>query len=110
MKSICFGCFDDRIWEVTSDRAQNAFECFANDDVLRRNGHSVDEEPLRTARISRILRRMNGLTERKLRAARLAAEFAAWQASGGDFLRSSLAEPNFVELREDCKITIPRKS
>jgi hypothetical protein len=53
---------------------------------------------------------MNGLTERKLRAARLAAEFAAWQASGGDFLRSSLAEPNFVELREDCKITIPRKS
>ncbi len=31
------------------------------------------------------------LVDRKSRAARHATEFALWQASGGDFLRSSLA-------------------
>ena len=31
------------------------------------------------------------LTDRKSRAARHATEFAFWQASGGDFLRSSFA-------------------
>ncbi len=45
-----------------------------------------------TPRNPTILRCKNGLAKKELRAARHAAEFAVWQASGGDFLRSGLAK------------------
>jgi len=77
-----------------SDSEQNSFgdECFAYNDLLQRSGHSLGGEGLETARNLTILRCRKGLAEQELRAAEHAAEFAAWQASGGDFLRSGLAK------------------
>ena len=105
MKYICLEAFDEKKWEAISDSKQNAFgdECFARSDVLRRDGHSIGGEALQTVRIPTILRCKNGLAGQKLRAALHAAEFAAWQASGGDFLRSGVAKSNFLELRQPAK-------
>jgi hypothetical protein len=77
MKYICLGYFDERKSETMS---------------VRRNGHSLGSGALQTARIATILRSKNGLAEQKLRAALHAAEFATWQAIGGDFLRSTVAK------------------
>ena len=43
MKYICLGYFDENKWEAMSESEQHAFldECFAYDDVLRKNGHIV---------------------------------------------------------------------
>src|SRR5262245_19018356 len=41
--------------------------------------------------------------ERKIRAARRAAELALWQESGGDFLRSSLAA-EFIQLAKGLRL------
>ena len=91
MKYMRPGYFDEK---KLSDSQQNSVgdERVAYSDLLPRSGHSVGGEGLQTARNTKILRCKNGLAEQKLRAARHAAEFAVWQASGGDFLRSGLAK------------------
>jgi hypothetical protein len=62
MKYICLGYFDEKKWETMSESEQNAFldECFAYDDVLRKNGHSISGEALQSARNAITLRWKNG--------------------------------------------------
>ena len=40
MKFVCFGYFDEEAWAALSESEQQRFmdECFAYDDVLRKNG------------------------------------------------------------------------
>jgi len=40
MKYVCFGYFDEEAWAAMSESDQQRFmdECFAYDDVLRKNG------------------------------------------------------------------------
>ena len=46
MKYICLGYYDEKKGETMSESERNALmdECFAYDDVLRKNGHSVGGE------------------------------------------------------------------
>src|SRR5918995_5163503 len=62
MKYICLGYLDEKKWETMSETEQNALmdECFAYDDVLRKNGHFVDREALQSARNATTLRWQNG--------------------------------------------------
>ncbi|HEU4343036.1 MAG TPA: YciI family protein [Candidatus Binatia bacterium] len=62
MKYICLGYFDEKKWEAMSEREQQAFmdECFAYDDLLRKNGHIVSGEALQSARNAITLRWKNG--------------------------------------------------
>jgi hypothetical protein len=62
MKFICLGYFDENKWEAMSESEQHAFldECFAYDDVLRKNGHIVGGEALQRARNAVTLRWKNG--------------------------------------------------
>jgi hypothetical protein len=41
MKYICLGYYDEKTWETMSESERNAMidECFAYDDVLRKNGN-----------------------------------------------------------------------
>ena len=100
MKYICLGYFDEKKREAMSENEQNDHgdESFTCDDVLRKNRCFVGEKGLQSARNVIPLRWKNRLAQQKLRAARHAAEFAVWQASGGDFLLSSLANSNSIEL------------
>ena len=62
MKYICLGYYDDANWENMSESERNALvdECFAYDDVLRKNGHSVGGEALQSPRNATTLRWNNG--------------------------------------------------
>jgi hypothetical protein len=62
MKYICLGYYDEQQWETMSERERNALidECFAYDDVLRKNGHFVGGEALQSARNATTLRWKNG--------------------------------------------------
>ncbi|MEW6439954.1 MAG: YciI family protein [bacterium] len=62
MKYICLGYYDEKKWEEMPESEQNALmdECFAYDDVLRKNGHFVGGEALRSARSATTLRWKNG--------------------------------------------------
>jgi len=62
MKYVCLGYYDEKKWETTSESEQKAFidECFAYDDVLRKNGNFVGGEALQSARTAATLRWMNG--------------------------------------------------
>ena len=62
MKYICLGYLDPKKWETMSDSERNAFidECFAYDDVLRKNGHFVGGEALQSPRNAITLRFQNG--------------------------------------------------
>ena len=62
MKFICLGYYDEKHWETMSESERNAYmdECFAYDDVLRKNGHFAGGEALQGARSSAILRWKNG--------------------------------------------------
>jgi hypothetical protein len=62
MKYICLGYYDEKQWEAMSEREGNALidECFAYDDVLRKNGHFVGGEALQSARNATTLRWKNG--------------------------------------------------
>ena len=46
MKYICLGYFDEKKWETISESEQHALmdECFAYDDLLRKNNHIVGRE------------------------------------------------------------------
>jgi hypothetical protein len=62
MKYICFGYLDEKKWEAMSESERNALmdECFAYDDVLRKNGHFVGGEALQSARNATTLRWKDG--------------------------------------------------
>jgi hypothetical protein len=62
MKYICLGYFDERKWEAMPEREQHAFmdDCFAYDDLLRKNGHFVGGEALQSARNAVTLRWQSG--------------------------------------------------
>jgi hypothetical protein len=53
---------DPKKWETMSESERNAFidECFAYDDVLRKNGHFVGGEALQSPRNATTLRFQNG--------------------------------------------------
>jgi len=61
MKYICLGYLDEKKWETMSESEQNALidECFAYDDVLRKNGHFVGGEALQSVRNATTLRWKN---------------------------------------------------
>jgi len=62
MKYICLGYFDEKQWEALSETEQNTLmdECFAYDDVLRKNGHFAAGEALQSPRNAATLRWTNG--------------------------------------------------
>ena len=62
MKFICLGYYDEKHFLSLTDAQRNAFmdECFAYDDVLRRNGHFAGGEALGSARHAATVRWRNG--------------------------------------------------
>ncbi len=62
MKYICLGYMEEKKWETMSESERNAFidECFAYDDVLRKNGHFVGGEALQPPQNATTLRFQNG--------------------------------------------------
>lgn len=62
MKYICFGYLDTKRWATLSESEQNAAidECFAYDDVLKKNGHWVGGEGLQGPENAATLRYQNG--------------------------------------------------
>ncbi len=62
MKYVCLGYFDEKQWEAMSESDQNALidECFAYDDVLRKNGHFAGGEALQSPRNASTVRWKNG--------------------------------------------------
>jgi hypothetical protein len=62
MKYVCLGYYDEKKWGAMSESEQKAFidECFAYDDVLRKNGNFAGGEALQSARNAATLRWMNG--------------------------------------------------
>ena len=62
MKYICLGYIEDGKWETMSESERNKMmdECFAYDDVLRKNGHFAGGEALQGAQNATTLRWQNG--------------------------------------------------
>lgn len=62
MKFLCLGYMDEQKWHVMSKSEQDAMmqECFAYDDVLRKNGHFVGGEALQSVRAAKTLRWKGG--------------------------------------------------
>jgi hypothetical protein len=62
MKFVCLGYCDEKALAKMSEIEVNAFidECFAYDDVLRRNGHFVGGEGLQGTQSAKTLRWQNG--------------------------------------------------
>lgn len=62
MKYICLGYLDVKRWETLSEGERNAAldECFAYDDVLRKNGHFAGGEGLQGPESATTLRYQNG--------------------------------------------------
>lgn len=62
MKFVCLGYIEDGKWEAMSQTERDVMmeECFAYDDVLRKNGHFVGGEALKSARDAKTLRFNNG--------------------------------------------------
>jgi hypothetical protein len=57
LKFICLGYMDEKKWDAMSKSEQDAMmqECFAYDDILRKNGHFVAGEALQSARSAKTL-------------------------------------------------------
>ena len=62
MKFICFGYLDVQAWEKKSESERNAMfdQCFAYDDVLKKNGHWVAGEGLQGPETAATLRYQHG--------------------------------------------------
>ena len=62
MKYICFGYLDTKRWATLSESEQKAAldECFAYDEVLKKNGHWVAGEGLQGPEKAATLRHQNG--------------------------------------------------
>lgn len=59
---MCLGYYDEKKWATMSENERNAMmdECFAYDDVLRKNGHFAGGEALQSARNATTLRWRKG--------------------------------------------------
>jgi hypothetical protein len=57
VKFMCLGYMDESKWDALSERERTAMmqECFAYDDVLRKNGHFAGGEALASARTAKTL-------------------------------------------------------
>jgi hypothetical protein len=62
MKFFCLSYLDDKKFEIMSESERETFikECFAYDNVLRKNGHFVRLEALQSASNAKTLRHRNG--------------------------------------------------
>ena len=62
MKYICLGYMEEKKWDAMSESERDSMikECFAYDDVLRKNGHMVGGEALQSVRNATTLRFKNG--------------------------------------------------
>jgi hypothetical protein len=62
MKYICLGYIAPSNWETMTESERNAMvdECFAYDDVLRKNGHFTGGEALQSAHTASTLRWKKG--------------------------------------------------
>jgi len=62
MKFLCLSHIDEQKFDVMSESARETFikECFAYDDILRKNGHFVRLEALQNAQNAKTLRHRNG--------------------------------------------------
>lgn len=62
MRYFCLGYIEEKKWDSMSESERNAMldECFAYDDVLRKNGHFAGGEALQSARNAITLRWQNG--------------------------------------------------
>jgi hypothetical protein len=58
LKFLCLGYMDEKKWDGMSKSEQDAMmqECFAYDDILRRNGHFAGGEALQSVRTAKTLR------------------------------------------------------
>ena len=57
LKFLCLGYMDETKWDAMSKSEQDTMmqECFAYDNVLRKNGHFVGGEALQSARTAKTL-------------------------------------------------------
>jgi hypothetical protein len=62
LKFLCLGYMDEKKWDAMSKSEQDAVmqECFAYDDVLRKNGHFVGGEALQSGRTAKTLEWKDG--------------------------------------------------
>jgi len=62
MKYICLGYYDEKKWEKLPESKQHTMidECFAYDDVLRKNGNFAGGEALQGAQTAKTLQWKNG--------------------------------------------------
>ena len=62
MKYFCLGYIEEKKWDTMSESERHPMldECFAYDDVLRKNGHFAGGEALQSARNAITLRWQNG--------------------------------------------------
>ena len=58
MRYICLGYAEEKKWDTMSESERNAIldECFAYDDILRKNGHFAGGDALQSARNATTLR------------------------------------------------------
>jgi len=62
MKFYCLGYFDEKQWQTMPETERNALidECFAYDDVLRKNGNFAGGDGLQSAQNAKTLQWKNG--------------------------------------------------
>ncbi|HET8608274.1 MAG TPA: YciI family protein [Burkholderiales bacterium] len=62
MRYVCLGYIGEQQWDAMSESERNAFmdECFAYDDVLRKDGHFVGGEALQGPRNAATVRYRGG--------------------------------------------------
>ncbi len=62
MKFLCLGYFDEKKWQAMSESERNGFidECFAYDDILRRDGNYAGGDAVQGARSAVTVRHENG--------------------------------------------------
>jgi hypothetical protein len=62
MKFVCLGYAEEKKWDQMRQKERESLmeECFAYDDVLRKNGHFIGGEALQSASEARTLRFRNG--------------------------------------------------
>ncbi len=62
MKYVCLGYYDEKKFNALSESERKAFtdECFAYDEVLKKNGHYVGGEAVQAARNATTLQYKNG--------------------------------------------------
>jgi len=61
MKYVCLGYMDEEKWNTLSEKEREALmdECFAYDDILRKEGHFLGGEALQSAKNGTTLRWQN---------------------------------------------------